>query len=333
MRAVGEAAMRILVTGAAGFLGSHLVDALLDQGHDVTALDNFSTGQWRHDPERVHVIRHDVREPMHFAYVDRIYHLACPASPLWYQKDPAFTLETGTVGAWNVLELARKVGARFLLASTSEVYGDPTSHPQREDYWGNVNSCGSRSCYDEAKRVGEAMCWTFASQYETDVRIARIFNTYGPRMPEGDGRVVSNFVCQALRGDPITVYGDGTQTRSLCYVSDTVRGLMALMESDEVRPVNIGNPDEVTLNELARDVRALCDSMSPLLRCPLPKDDPTRRCPDITRAKEVLGWSPSVSRTEGLRETIEWFHLRLSGDARKARDHCAALDIGKTSVA
>lgn len=307
--------MRILVTGGAGFIGSHLIDRLMEQGHFVICLDNFFTGHshnishWQNH-DRFSLIHHDVVEPID-REVDQIFHLACPASPVHYQFDPVKTVKTSVLGTLNMLELAKKYGAKILIASTSEVYGDPDVHPQTEDYWGNVNCTGIRSCYDEGKRVGETLAFDFLRQYQTQVRVARIFNTHGPRMLENDGRVVSNFAVQALRGQPLTVYGDGSQTRSFCYVSDLVAGLMALMNSDYSAPVNLGNPGEYTILELATAVQKLTDRDMGIIFKPLPQDDPRRRRPDITRAKELLNWQPIVSLLEGLSQTIADFKSRI----------------------
>lgn len=307
--------MRILVTGGAGFIGSHLVERLLLEGHDIICLDNFYTGhkrnilQWLDHPY-FELIRHDITEPIRLE-VDQIYHLACPASPVHYQYNPVKTIKTNVMGTLNMLGLAKRVKARFLLASTSEVYGDPEVHPQTEDYWGNVNPIGIRSCYDEGKRVAETLAFDYYRQNDVQIRVARIFNTYGPRMLENDGRVVSNFVAQALRGVPLTVYGDGAQTRSFCYVSDLVEGLVRLMNSDRTGPVNLGNPGEYTILELAQTVQEMVDPSLAIQFKPLPQDDPRRRKPDITRAQEWLGWQPTVALQEGLARTIEDFRGRL----------------------
>ncbi len=310
--------MRILVTGGAGFIGSHLIDRLMLEGNEVICLDNFFTGnkrnilKWLNHPY-FELVRHDVTEPIRLE-VDQIYHLACPASPVHYQYNPVKTIKTNVIGTLNMLGLAKRVKARFLLASTSEVYGDPEIHPQTEDYRGNVNPIGIRSCYDEGKRVAETLAFDYHRQNEVDIRVARIFNTYGPRMLENDGRVVSNFVFQALRGKPITVYGDGFQTRSFCYVSDLVDGLIRLMNGQFIGPVNLGNPDEYKIVELAQVVQELVNPNVSLRFEPLPQDDPRRRRPDITRAQEWLGWQPSVPLREGLKATIEDFRERL-GDS------------------
>ncbi|MFW5925823.1 MAG: UDP-glucuronic acid decarboxylase family protein, partial [Myxococcota bacterium] len=294
--------MRCLVTGGSGFLGSHLCDRLLAEGHDVVALDNFYTGPRQNlahlaDHARFRLVEHDVRQPFpsELGDFDRLYHLACPASPPRYQGDPIFTLQTGVLGTLHALELAERTGARFFQASTSEVYGDPQVHPQPEGYRGAVNPVGPRSCYDESKRAGETACMDFHRHRGVDVRIARIFNTYGPRMDPGDGRVVSNFLVQALQGEPLTVYGDGTQTRSFCYVDDLLDGFVALMESDVVGPVNLGNPLEHTLLELVQAVRAVTGADVRVDHRPLPEDDPKRRCPDITLARNQLAFEPRVS--------------------------------------
>ena len=307
--------MRILVTGGAGFIGSHLIDRLLAIGHEVVCLDNFYTGRkqnvlhWLNHPS-FELIRHDITEPIRLE-VEQIYHLACPASPVHYQYNPVKTIKTNVLGTLNMLGLAKRVKARILLASTSEVYGDPEVHPQTETYWGNVNPIGIRSCYDEGKRVAETLAFDYHRQNDVDIRVARIFNTYGPRMLENDGRVVSNFVVQALRGTPITIYGEGQQTRSFCYVSDLVSGLMKLMNGSTIDPVNLGNPDEYTILELAQVVQELVGVQSNLQFKPLPQDDPHRRKPDITRAREHLGWQPTISLRPGLRATIEDFRTRL----------------------
>lgn len=308
--------MRILVTGGAGFIGSHLIDRLMLEGHEVICLDNFYTGhkrnllKWFGHPY-FELIRHDITEPIRLE-ADQIYHLACPASPVHYQYNPVKTIKTNVMGTLNMLGLAKRVKARFLLASTSEVYGDPEVHPQREEYWGNVNPIGIRSCYDEGKRVAETLSFDYYRQNDVQIRVARIFNTYGPRMLEHDGRVVSNFVAQALRGVPLTVYGDGSQTRSFCYVSDLVEGLIRLMNGDQVGPVNLGNPEEYTILQLAERVQALINPDVPIRFEPLPQDDPRRRRPDITRAQEWLGWQPTVALDEGLKATIADFRERIA---------------------
>jgi UDP-glucuronate decarboxylase len=307
--------MRMLVTGGAGFLGSHLCERLLKDRHEVLCVDNFSTGQRENirrlrDYQTFEVIRHDICFPL-YVECDAIYNLACPASPVHYQRDPAQTTKTCVHGTINMLGLAKRCGAKVLQASTSEVYGDPAVHPQREDYWGNVNPIGPRACYDEAKRCAETLLYDYHRQHELRVACARIFNTYGPAMAMNDGRVVSNFITAALRGDPITIYGDGQQTRSFCFVADTIEGLVALMESEYAMPVNIGNPHEVTMLTLADEIKALTRSNSLVVHRGLPADDPQRRCPDITRAIDVLGWQPQVGRREGLARTIDFFRTLL----------------------
>ena len=308
--------MRILVTGGAGFIGSHLIDRLMEQGHEVVCLDNFYTGtrrnivKWLGNPY-FELIRHDITEPIRLE-VDQIYHLACPASPIHYQYNPVKTIKTNVLGTMYMLGLAKRVKARFLLASTSEVYGDPDVHPQTEEYRGNVNCIGPRSCYDEGKRVAETLAFEYYREHKVDIRVARIFNTYGPRMLENDGRVVSNFVVQALRGQPLTVYGQGSQTRSFCYVSDLVEGLMRLMNGDFIGPVNLGNPDEYTILELAQVIQGMINPEAELVYQPLPEDDPKQRQPDITRAKTYLDWSPTIPLNQGLKMTIEDFRSRLS---------------------
>jgi UDP-glucuronate decarboxylase len=308
--------MRILVTGGAGFIGSHLIDRLMEQGHEVICLDNFYTGhkrnllKWLNHPY-FELVRHDITEPIRME-VDQIYHLACPASPVHYQYNPVKTIKTNVMGTLNMLGLAKRVKARFLLASTSEVYGDPEVHPQTEDYRGNVNPIGIRSCYDEGKRVAETLAFDYHRQNDVDIRVARIFNTYGPRMLENDGRVVSNFVVQALRGQSLTVYGEGQQTRSFCFVSDLVDGLMRLMNGDQVGPVNLGNPDEYTILQLAKAVQEMVNPELAIDFRPLPQDDPRRRKPDITKAKTWLNWQPSVPLREGLQMTIEDFRARMT---------------------
>jgi UDP-glucuronate decarboxylase len=306
---------RVLVTGGAGFLGSHLCERLLGAGHDVVCMDNFFTGSranvehllGNHRFERV---RHDVTQPI-VIEADEIYHLACPASPIHYQKNPVRTIRTAVHGTLNMLDMAREIHARLLIASTSEVYGDPRVHPQPEGYWGNVNPIGPRACYDEGKRCAEALTVSYARQYGIETRIARIFNTYGPRMHPDDGRVVSNFVCQALRDEPITLYGDGSQTRSFCYVDDLVEGLTAFMAlAQDPGPVNLGNERELSIEELARMTIELTGSRSPLLRQTLPTDDPVRRRPDTRKARKLLGWKPRVAIEEGLRRTIDHFRQR-----------------------
>jgi len=307
---------RVLVTGGGGFIGSHLVEALLRQGHEVLCLDNFFTGSKANvyhllGQPRFELIRHDVVEPI-LLEVDQIYNLACPASPVHYQYNPVKTVKTNVLGTLNMLGLAKRVKARILQASTSEVYGDPQIHPQTEDYWGHVNPIGLRSCYDEGKRLAETLMFDYHRMSRVDIRVARIFNTYGPRMAVNDGRVVSNFVVQALKGQPITVYGQGSQTRSFCYINDMVNGLMALMEAEDFSgPVNLGNPGEFTILELARKVVAMTGSASEIVFAPLPADDPVQRRPDITLARQKLGWEPGVALEEGLQPTIADFRQRL----------------------
>ncbi len=313
--------MRILVTGGAGFLGSHLCERLLREQHEVICLDNFFTGRRRNlhpylaNPD-FELVRHDIVEPI-LLEVDRIYHLACPASPVHYQYNPVKTIKTNVLGTHNMLGLAKRTRARFLLASTSEVYGDPKVHPQTEDYWGNVNPIGIRSCYDEGKRVAETFTMDYHRQNRVDVRIVRIFNTYGPRMLADDGRVVSNFIVQALKGDDITVYGDGSQTRSFCYVDDLIDGLVRMMETEGFTgPVNLGNPREFTILELAKKIIAMTGSRSKIVLKPLPSDDPTQRQPDIALAKLKLGWQPKVDVDEGFAVTIEYFRKELAREGR-----------------
>tara|TARA_R110001592_G_scaffold133910_1_gene349387 strand:- start:1847 stop:2791 length:945 start_codon:yes stop_codon:yes gene_type:complete len=301
-----------LITGGAGFLGSHLCEALLTRGEEVLCLDNFFTGRKENIAHllgnpRFELVRHDVTEPI-VIEADRIFNLACPASPVHYQHNPVKTIKTNVMGALNMLGLAKRVGARILQASTSEVYGDPEVHPQVESYWGNVNPIGPRSCYDEGKRVAETLFFDYHQQNRVDIRVIRIFNTYGPRMQIDDGRVVSNFVVQALRGEPITLYGDGSQTRSFCYYEDLIRGMMAMMDCDGFTgPVNIGNPGEFTIRELAETVIRLTGSSSELVFKPLPQNDPTRRKPDISVAKDKLAWEPRIDLEEGLKPTIAYF--------------------------
>lgn len=307
--------MRILVTGGAGFIGSHLIDRLMNDGHEVICLDNFYTGkkhnlrQWLDNPN-FEMIRHDITEPIRLE-VDQVYHLACPASPVHYQYNPIKTVKTNVIGTLNMLGLAKRVKARFLLASTSEVYGDPEVHPQTEDYRGSVNPIGIRSCYDEGKRMAETLAFDYHRENKVDIRVARIFNTYGPRMLENDGRVVSNFVAQALRGIPLTVYGEGQQTRSFCYVSDLVNGLMRLMNGEHTGPINLGNPDEYTILELAQAVQNLINPDAEIKFEPLPADDPRRRRPDITKAQTLLNWEPTIPLQDGLKLMIEDFRQRF----------------------
>jgi len=304
---------RILVTGGAGFIGSHLVIRLLDAGHEVLVVDNFYSGS-RLNLEahlanpRLELLRHDITFPL-YVEVDEIYHLACPASPVFYQRDPVQTTKTSVVGSINMLGLAKRIKAKVLLASTSEVYGDPSVHPQPEGYWGNVNPIGPRSCYDEGKRCAETLFFDYRRQHDLPIKVARIFNTYGPKMRPDDGRVVSNFIMSALNGEPITVYGDGTQTRSFCYVDDLVEGLVRLMKTahEVTGPINIGNPREFTMLELAEQVIRLTASSSAIEFRPLPTDDPTQRRPVIDQARSVLDWSPTVELEQGLQQTIEYF--------------------------
>ena len=314
---------RILVTGGAGFIGSHLTDRLLEQGHYVICLDNLYTGRAinmsaHRDNPNFEFIRHDVTLPI-LLEVDEIYHLACPASPVHYQSNPVKTVKTNVMGTINMLGLAKRVSAKFLLASTSEVYGDPLEHPQTESYWGNVNPIGPRSCYDEGKRIAETLTMNYCTEHGVDSSIVRIFNTYGPRMLFDDGRVVSNFIVQALQGKTLTVYGKGDQTRSFCYVSDLVRGIMALQNRDSYHePVNLGNPNEMTILELAERIKELTGSSSTIEYRDLPKDDPTRRRPDIARANEVLQWQPEVAIDDGLKQIIADFEGRLRNEGAGA---------------
>ena len=312
--------MRILVTGGAGFIGSHLIDRLMSEEHDVICLDNFYTGtkqniqKWFGHPN-FELIRHDVTEPIRLE-IDRIYHLACPASPIHYQFNPIKTAKVSFMGTYNMLGLAKRVNARLVMASTSEVYGDPQIHPQPEEYFGNVNTIGIRSCYDEGKRIAETLCFDYHRQHNVEIRIARIFNTYGPRMLENDGRVVSNFIAQSLRGEPLTVYGDGSQTRSFCYVTDLVDGLVKLMEGNSIGPVNLGNPEEYTILQLAQNIRDRINPTQEISFKPLPQDDPKQRKPDITRATNLLNWAPTIPLSAGLTATIAEFkdRLRVVGD-------------------
>jgi len=308
---------RILVTGGAGFVGSHLCDRLVKDGHDVLCVDNFFTGNRDNilkliDEPHFELMRHDVTFPI-YVEVDEVYNLACPASPIHYQYDPVQTTKTSVHGAINMLGLAKRTKAKILQASTSEVYGDPEVHPQTEDYLGNVNPIGLRGCYDEGKRCAETLFFDYHRQYGTNIRVARIFNTYGPRMHPDDGRVVSNFIVQALQGKPLTIYGDGSQTRSFCYVSDLVEGLIALMDApdDVTGPMNLGNPREMTIRELAEQIIRMTGAKSKLEEKPLPGDDPTQRCPDIGKAKKHLGWEPTVALEDGLEKTIRYFKETL----------------------
>jgi UDP-glucuronate decarboxylase len=310
--------MRILVTGGAGFIGSHLCERLVAEGHEVICLDNFFTGRRQNvahllDHHRFELLRHDVIEPL-LLEVDQIYNLACPASPVHYQYNPVKTVKTNVMGMINMLGLAKRVRARILQASTSEVYGDPEIHPQTESYWGNVNPIGIRSCYDEGKRLAETLMMDYYRQNNVDTRIARIFNTYGPRMLENDGRVVSNFIVQALKGQELTIYGTGEQTRSFCYVDDLVEGLIQLMNTEANgqaasvhEPVNLGNPGEFTMRQLAEEIMRLCGTDVKLRYCPLPADDPKQRQPDITRARQLFGWTPTIPLREGLERAIDYF--------------------------
>eukprot|EP00252_Welwitschia_mirabilis_P013870 TRINITY_DN3065_c0_g1_i2.p1 TRINITY_DN3065_c0_g1~~TRINITY_DN3065_c0_g1_i2.p1 ORF type:complete len:348 (-),score=59.77 TRINITY_DN3065_c0_g1_i2:215-1258(-) len=311
-----QAKMRILVTGGAGFIGSHLVDRLMEAGNnEVIVVDNYFTGskdnigKWIGHPN-FELIRHDVTEPL-LVEVDQIYHLACPASPIFYKYNPVKTIKTNVIGTLNMLGLAKRVGARILLTSTSEVYGDPLEHPQKEEYWGNVNPIGVRSCYDEGKRVAETLMFDYHRQHGLEIRIARIFNTYGPRMNIDDGRVVSNFIAQALRGEPMTVQAPGTQTRSFCYVSDLVDGLIRLMEGEQTGPINLGNPGEFTMLELAEAVKEIIEPSAIVQMVENTPDDPRKRKPDITKARTLLGWEPKVTLREGLPLMAEDFRQRL----------------------
>jgi len=304
---------KVLVTGGAGFLGSHLCDRLLESGAEVLCVDNYFTGNKNNilhllDNPRFELMRHDVTFPL-YVEVDEIYNLACPASPIHYQHDPVQTTKTSVHGAINMLGLAKRVGAKILQASTSEVYGDPSVHPQREEYWGNVNPIGIRSCYDEGKRCAETLFFDYYRQHNLRIKVMRIFNTYGPRMHPDDGRVVSNFIVQALKNEPITIYGDGSQTRSFCYVDDLIKGMIALMDSgdDVTGPINIGNPNEFTILQLAETVKEMTHSESEIVMRPLPSDDPKQRQPDISLAESTLGWSPNVELGQGVVKTIEYF--------------------------
>jgi len=309
--------MKILLTGAAGFLGSHISKKLIDNGHEVIGLDDLSTGSIKNIEQLINhpeysFIEHDVRIPYQ-AKVDAILNFACPASPVNYQKDPVRTIETNFLGMINMLHLANETGARIIQASTSEIYGDPTQSPQRESYWGNVNPIGIRSCYDEGKRAAETLCFDYRRQYNLDTRVIRIFNTYGPNMAIGDGRVVSNFIVQALRNESINIYGDGKQTRSFCYVSDLVEGIYKLLQlkDNPDTPINLGNPNEFTILELAKVVIEMTNSKSKIVNNPLPLDDPKQRCPDISLAKSTLNWQPTIQLREGIEKTVEYFKLIL----------------------
>ena len=305
--------MKILLTGAAGFLGSHISKKLIDNDHDVIGLDDLSTGSFNNIEQLINhpkysFIEHDVRIPYQ-AKVDAILNFACPASPVNYQKDPVRTIETNFLGMINLLHLANETGARIIQASTSEIYGDPTQSPQKESYWGNVNPIGIRSCYDEGKRAAETLCFDYRRQHDLDARVIRIFNTYGPNMAIGDGRVVSNFIVQALRNEPINIYGDGNQTRSFCYVSDLVEGIhkLLLLDKNPDTPINLGNPNEFTILELANLVIEMTNSKSEIVNNPLPQDDPKQRCPDISLAKSVLNWKPTIELREGIEKTAAYF--------------------------
>ena len=313
---------RILVTGGAGFLGSHLCDMLIERGHEVYCADNCYTGTKENiyhltGNPRFEFLRHDITFPLYIE-VDEIYNLACPASPVHYQRDPVQTTKTSVHGAINMLGLAKRTGAKILQSSTSEVYGDPEMHPQREDYWGHVNPLGPRACYDEGKRCAETLFFDYHRQHRLRIKVARIFNTYGPRMHPDDGRVVSNFIVQALRNEDITIFGDGAQTRSFCFVDDLLRGLLALMDSpdDFTGPVNLGNPSEITISELAETIVSMTGSSSKIVRRPLPQDDPMKRKPDISLAEERLDWTPAVPLEEGLKRTIAYFETKLREGAR-----------------
>lgn len=308
---------RILVTGGAGFLGSHLIDRLIDEGHEILCVDNLFTGSRRNvahllDHPRFEFLRHDVTFPL-YVEVDQIYNLACPASPIHYQRDPVQTTKTSVIGAINMLGLAKRLRIKVLQASTSEVYGDPAVHPQPEEYWGNVNPIGPRSCYDEGKRAAETLFFDYRRQTDLGIKVIRIFNTYGPRMNPNDGRVVSNFIVQALRGEPLTIYGDGSQTRSFCYVDDLIDGMFRLMQTphDITGPINVGNPGEYTMLELAEEVLRIVGGRSKIEYRPLPTDDPKQRQPDIDKAKSVLGWEPRVALADGLERTVEYFRETL----------------------
>ena len=308
---------RVLVTGGAGFIGSNLCERLLGEGYDVLCVDNYYSSTKANIEHlighpRFEVLRHDVTFPL-YVEVDEIYHLACPASPVHYQRDPVQTTKTSVHGSINMLGLAKRTGARILLASTSEVYGDPSVHPQPEEYWGNVNTIGIRSCYDEGKRCAETLFFDYWRQHDLQIKVMRIFNTYGPRMHPQDGRVVSNFIVSALKGEPLTIYGDGSQTRSFCYVDDLVEGMVTLMRSprEVTGPINIGNPGEFTVKELAEQVMALVGNDAGIEYFPLPQDDPVRRQPDITKAREILGWEPKIPLSEGLPRTVEYFRALL----------------------
>ncbi len=323
--------MRLLVAGGAGFLGSHLCDSLLNQNHEVICLDNFFTGSRRNIKhllarDNFEVIRHDVVDPIHVE-VDGIFNLACPASPVQYQRNPVQTLKSSVIGALNLLDLANRTGARILQASTSEVYGDPEITPQGEEYWGRVNPVGIRSCYDEGKRAAESLFFDFHRQYSTDIRVARIFNTYGPRMAMNDGRVVSNFIVQALTNQDITIYGSGNQTRSFCYVDDMIGGLTALFFSGKTgTPINLGNPQPISMLQLAQEIIKLTNSSSEIVFHNLPSDDPLQREPDIQKAKQILNWQPKVEREIGLIQTIDYFRKSLIGEPQANQIHNLAIE-------
>jgi len=313
---------RVLVTGGSGFLGSHLCERLLENGNEVICVDNFFTGTKRNiihllDNPYFELLRHDVTFPL-YVEVDEIYNLACPASPIHYQWDPVQTTKTSVHGAINMLGLAKRVKAKILQASTSEVYGDPTVHPQKEDYWGHVNPIGPRSCYDEGKRCAETLFFDYYRQHKLKIKVIRIFNTYGPRMHPNDGRVVSNFIMQALKNEPITIYGEGNQTRSFCYVDDLIEGMVRMMNSsdDFIGPVNLGNPQETTILQLAKKIIEITGSSSPIVHKPLPQDDPVRRRPDISLAKEKLNWEPKVPLEKGLEKTVQYFDELLKGERK-----------------
>ena len=307
---------RNLVTGGAGFLGSHLIDKLISYGEEVICLDNFFTGRKfnlikSNESHLFEVIRHDITEPI-TVEVDRIWHLACPASPIHYQSNPIKTSKTSFLGTYNMLGLARRVNARILLASTSEVYGDPKVHPQSENYWGNVNPNGIRSCYDEGKRIAESLCFDYQRMHDIEIRIARIFNTYGPRMLPNDGRVISNFIVQSLRGENLTIYGDGNQTRSFCYVDDLINGLIKLMNSNHNGPINLGNENEYTIKQIANLIRDKVNQSIHFVNLPLPQDDPLQRKPDIKLAKQILDWHPKINLEEGINKTVKYFKESFS---------------------
>ena len=304
---------RILVTGGAGFVGSHLCEKLINEGNEVFCVDNFYTGsidniQHLQDSPKFHLIIADISKPINFcSRLDEIYNLACPASPPHYQRDPVHTVKTSVIGTLQMLELAKETGAKFLQASTSEIYGDPAVHPQVEEYWGNVNPIGVRSCYDEGKRVAETLCFDFLRQYNVDIKVVRIFNTYGPNMDKNDGRIISNFITQALKNEKITVYGDGSQSRSFQYITDLISGMATLMKSDLHGPYNIGNPDEYNMNEVAKIIIDATGSSSEIVHQELPKDDPKRRRPEISKSRKDLGWSPKTGFRDGINQTVEFF--------------------------